>query len=138
MQIFVTDHVRYAGAAVGLIVAETREIALKAVEKVKVSYDSIKKPILTIAEALAKAEEENTMEEVFLPKKGESIVKATGNSKHKVKGEMEILAQYHFQMETQTTFCIPIEDGMKVFAATQWMDLVQATIAGMLQMPNNS
>jgi len=138
LKIFVTDQVRYAGAAVGLIVAETREIALKAVQKVKVTYDSVKKPILTIAEALAKAEIEGKMEECFLKEKGESPLKATGDSKHTVKGEMEILGQYHFQMENHAALCIPTEDGMDVFATTQWIDLVQASIASMLQIPNNT
>ena len=121
----------------GLIVAETREIALKAVQKVKVTYDQTKKPILTIAEALDKAESEGKMSSIFLPEKAESPTPALEALKHSVKGEVEMHGQYHFAIETHSALCVPTEDGMNVFATTQWIELVQVTIAAMLQMPNN-
>lgn len=41
-------------------------------------------------------------------------------------------------MEPQTTVCIPSEQGMDIFAATQWLDMVQVAVAGALDVPNNS
>lgn len=42
-------------------------------------------------------------------------------------------------METQTALCRPAEDGgLDVYSATQWVDLVQCAIAGMLRLPNNA
>ena len=100
-------------------------------------YDGVKKPILTIKQALKKAEDEGKLGDVYLPKvlKIERETKAV--PKNNIKGEFEIGSQYHFQMEPQTTICIPREDGMDVYCATQWMDQVQACIASMLSVSNN-
>ena len=59
------------------------------------------------------------------------------NVKHSIDGTYECSSQYHFSMETQVCVCIPSEDGMDVYAATQWMDLVQTSIATVLNVPVN-
>lgn len=51
--VFVESDVGYAGQAVGLIVAESQEIALEAAKMVQITYKNQEKPILTIKEALA-------------------------------------------------------------------------------------
>jgi xanthine dehydrogenase molybdopterin-binding subunit B len=56
---------------------------------------------------------------------------------HIIKGEFAMGGQYHFQMETQIAICHPREDGLDVYSATQWIDLVQASIASALKIPNN-
>lgn len=109
-----------AGQPLGMILATTRDLAMQAAKKVNGIYDGVKKPILTIKEALKKAEEEGKLQDVYLTdrvlKLGKPSLEA---SKHNIKGEFEIGGQYHFQMEPQTTICIPREDGMDVFSATQ-------------------
>lgn len=44
---------KYAGQPVGLVVAKDRDTALRAARMVMVDYEDIKKPILTIKDALA-------------------------------------------------------------------------------------
>jgi CO/xanthine dehydrogenase Mo-binding subunit len=53
MKIFCSGTIKYAGQAVGLILADTREIALKAADLVSVEYKkSDLAPVLSINEVL--------------------------------------------------------------------------------------
>ena len=49
-----------------------------------------------------------------------------------IQGKIEFGSQYHYQMETQSTLCVPVDDQMDVFASTQWVDCTQVAIANML------
>ena len=49
---FARDTVRYAGQAIGLVVADTRAIARRAAALVKVEYTQVAAPVLTIKDAL--------------------------------------------------------------------------------------
>ena len=62
----------------------------------------------------------------------------TGNDvKTVVYGEMRLNEQYHYYMETQTCVVRPTEDGLEVFASTQWLDLTNVAIARALNVPVN-
>ena len=50
--IFTDAKVAYAGQAVGVIVAESADVARRASLAVKISYKNRKKPVLTIREAI--------------------------------------------------------------------------------------
>ena len=56
---------------------------------------------------------------------------------HVIKGSFDIGSQYHYTMETQSCVCVPVEDGMDVYPASQWMDLVQRAICQVLNVPEN-
>jgi len=51
-----------------------------------------------------------------------------------IEGEFEIGTQYHFYMETLTAACVPIEDGVDMYCATQDQDVVQNIIATCLDL----
>ncbi|XP_059486225.1 uncharacterized protein LOC132202920 isoform X2 [Neocloeon triangulifer] len=130
-EILCSGTIKYAGQAVGLVVAETRDIALKAADLVKVEYktSATLKPVLDIAEVLHHAGNRIHAEKTDAPAattNGEAEVQAA----KVVKGEFEIPKQYHLTMENQSCLVVPKEDdSFDVFSTTQWIDLGQAVVA---------
>lgn len=60
-----------------------------------------------------------------------------GNIKKVIRGVFEIGSQYHYTMETHSCVCIPAENDMDVYSSTQWMDLIQVSIANCLDIKIN-
>lgn len=61
----------------------------------------------------------------------------TERAKYQVKGEVEMGPQYHFTMEPQSCVCSPTEDGINIFASTQWMSCIQGAVSEVLNIPEN-
>lgn len=59
------------------------------------------------------------------------------NTTQTINGQFEVGSQFHFTMEPQTTVCIPTEDVLEVYCATQWADFVHLGIARCLAIPEN-
>lgn len=51
-EVFSSGKIHYAGQAIGLIVAETQDLALRAAKLVKVTYKNHKPPVLTLRDAI--------------------------------------------------------------------------------------
>lgn len=133
--LFAEENVMYAGQPVGIVVAETYMLANEAVKKVKITYaDALKtKPITSIDDAIASKDQTRLLQTIHVPAQGKGK-----NTKHVITGTFSCGSQYHYTMETQSCVCIPTEDGMDVYPASQWMDLTQVSIARCLGVPNNS
>ncbi|OXA40303.1 putative aldehyde oxidase 1 [Folsomia candida] len=104
----------YTWQAVGLILAESRAIALEAAKKVRIVYSDVKKPVLDMKDSLKLAE-----------KKGENCIleiRKTSPSGDE-KGTQTIKGEFR--------------DGMDVFCATQYPDLVQSVVASAIGVPNH-
>lgn len=131
--------VLYNGQPVGIILAETFSLATAAAKKVKISY---KKPEVEtrIITSLHDAHEKKANER-YIPMPFKIIPTTTDtdteNAK-KVVGKFDIGSQYHYTMETQTTICLPAEDGIQVISSTQWVHLVQVAVSRCLGISNNS
>ncbi|XP_049819047.1 uncharacterized protein LOC109599933 isoform X2 [Aethina tumida] len=130
-ELFCSGKVQYFDQAVGIIVAKSQEIANEAADLVVVTYTATgQKPLLNVRDVL------NAPQDV----QNERIkVVTTHNAKRKgndvkkvVKGEFFIDMQYHFHMEVQCCSVVPVEDGLNVYSATQWMDSIQIGIANVL------
>ncbi|XP_066997187.2 xanthine dehydrogenase [Anabrus simplex] len=134
-EIFCSGEVRYAGQPLGIIVAETQLVAQKAAKLVTVEYENVKKPVLTIRDALNSGDASRMLEKGKIEPSDPS---AKALSKHTIKGSFEIGGQYHYTMETQTCLCVPLEDGMDVYPSCQWMDLTQIAISQALAVSENS
>lgn len=131
--------VLYNGQPVGVILADTFNLAVAAAKKVKISY---RKPeqSKSIITSLYDAQEQKA-DERFIP----LPFKITPTSDEeidvenamKVSGKFYIGSQYHYTMEPQTCVCIPAEDGIHVNSSTQWVHFVQIAVSRCLSIPNN-
>ncbi|EZA57182.1 Xanthine dehydrogenase [Ooceraea biroi] len=134
-EVLFAEDILYAGQPVGVIAAETHNLANEAAKLVDIKYsESMKrKPVLTIEDALATKDESRILQTMHVEAK-----KKGNNTKHVIKGVFRCGSQYHYTMETQSCVCIPTEDGIDVYPSTQWIDLTQVSIANVLNIKNNS
>ncbi|RZF41173.1 hypothetical protein LSTR_LSTR016213, partial [Laodelphax striatellus] len=130
--IFCDEDVWYAGQPIGIIVADSWDLANRAACEVKVEFTDLKKPLITVSNVL------ETKDPTRIIPLGEVKAKLKkDNIKHVIKGRMELGKQYHFTMEPQTCLCIPKEDGIEVISSTQWPHNVQSAVSVALGIPTN-
>lgn len=97
-QLFADGVVEYYGQPIGLIVARTELEAREATKLVKVTYSDVKKPILTIDDAI---NENAFASHPYLADltKGDAKT-AIENSKHQIDGEFRLdSSQFNFYLE---------------------------------------
>ncbi|XP_062544110.1 aldehyde oxidase 3-like [Armigeres subalbatus] len=135
-EIFCSDEVLYHGQPIGVIVAESFDLANKASKRVSIYYDMNDK---TVYPTVRKIIDHNQTERIIRTDhgfEGRNYAQSP-EGPLKVSGEMNLGVQYHYYMETQTCICVPIENEMDVYPSTQWVDLIQVAIAQMLNVPEN-
>ncbi|XP_078042324.1 uncharacterized protein LOC144472818 isoform X2 [Augochlora pura] len=133
--LFADEKIEFNGQPVGVVAAISHTIANEAAEKVKVSYVDVKqdKGIYNIEQVITSNDESRLLQTAHY------AANTKGNdTKHVVKGVFRCGSQYHYTMEPQTCVCVPIEDGMDIYSSSQHMDLVQTSVASVLNIPNNS
>ncbi len=129
-----TKKVEYFGQPLFAVVANTNELARKAVLKAKVTYKTLK-PVVDVREALKK--------KLFVLK-GRKIKRGNASkkilkAKNYLKNSFTLGSQEHFYLEGQIAFVIPQEDNdFKVYSSTQHPSETQQIIAKMLNQKNNS
>ncbi|XP_037034825.1 indole-3-acetaldehyde oxidase-like isoform X2 [Bradysia coprophila] len=136
-EIFVGENsdILFNGQPAGVILADTFSLANSAASKVKITYvESDKQIIPTIRDAYDLNAEDRFSESPHSRKATHYGTNATKT----ISGRFEVGSQYHYTMEAQTTCCIPSEDGIDVYSATQWMDYMNIAIAECLKVPENS
>ncbi|ALC47093.1 CG18516 [Drosophila busckii] len=135
-EIFCSGRVRHYEQPVGLVVALSADRAQRAALLVKIVYSLPEQEyqvLPSINDVLEMSPQDSTrILRVVKAKPGK--LKCTASPDMSVRGVFQMGLQYHFTMEPQTTVAIPFEDGLKIFAATQWMDHTQSVIAHMLQL----
>ena len=157
-EIFCSGNVLYHGQPVGIVVANTLNLANKASKEVSITYesasnDSYSSYLSNLLTYFVKDEDQKiypTIQDVLKANATDRISKSKGQKSGKlykkptvgatknISGLFQISGQYHYTMETQTCVCIPIEDGMDVYSSTQWVDLVQLALSKMLNVPESS
>ncbi|KAJ6644053.1 Xanthine dehydrogenase [Pseudolycoriella hygida] len=148
------SEILFYGQPAGVILADTMDLANSAATKVKITYvesesvysmaRSFLNPLLGVEsgkQIIPTLQDAYALKAVDRFTDSERNRKATHygtNTTKTISGRFEIGGQYHYTMETQTTCCVPAEDGMDVYSSTQWMDYTHIAVAECLKVPENS
>uniref|UniRef100_A0A240PPU5 FAD-binding PCMH-type domain-containing protein n=1 Tax=Anopheles epiroticus TaxID=199890 RepID=A0A240PPU5_9DIPT len=136
-EIFCSGRVLFHGQPVGVIVAEQLEQAVRAAKLVKIIYERTSdEPIRPTIKAVLMHQTKDRI--VDQPISSRAGPQAKVQMAQKLQGTLEMGGQYHYTLEPQTCVCVPVEDGMDIYEATQWVDLSQVAIAAALKVPENS
>ena len=104
--------------------------------KVKINYTDMKKPILTIKDAIQASSYWPTPDwKDFVVGNAEDAVSKAPNV---IEGEFFTDAQYHFYMEQQVALATKHEEGFDIYSSTQWTDYVQKVVAQVLNTKASS
>ena len=133
-EIFCTGTSNYAGQALGLILAETRDIAMAAARMVEVEYTSLGAVVVKIAKSM---ETSSNVVPAGPPMEYGDVDGAMAAADQVVSGRFEMGAQFHFHMETQVAIVTPVEDGFDVDVASQDLKAVQYIAALALGLQAN-
>lgn len=134
-ELFCSGRVLYGGQPVGIIVAKTEDQAESAARKVVITYKTGDQLALTVKDLLHQGKTSRISTYKTIQPSGTVEV---GKRYHKITGEIELRPQFHFSLEPQTCVCIPMEDGLHIYSATQWITSVQESVARVLNIPENS
>lgn len=129
------DVVEFHGQPIGMVYAETKEIAQMAAKLVHVEYEDLP-AILTISDAI-KAESFHDFTNRV--KRGTPPADAFKNCDHIFEGVTKMGGQEHFYLETNTALVNPKpEDGeMEVWSSTQNIMETQTFVAQITGVPNS-
>ncbi|XP_026741583.1 xanthine dehydrogenase/oxidase-like isoform X2 [Trichoplusia ni] len=129
-EILCDGNVKFYHQPIGIIVAETQHVADRASKLVVVKYSNVRKPVIDIKEAV-KDESKNTLHasaEATNP--GTDVYKT-------ITGSNTFYGQCHFPLESIVCVAKPIEEGLEIHAATQWLDGVHTMVSRALNLGEN-
>jgi len=135
-EVFGTKRVRHVGMVLGIVVAETLEIAQEAMRCVKVEYENFdENVIVSIEEAIAvKSFYEMTDHTI---ESGDIAAALETPGAVVVEGKFRLGGQEHFYLECNTTMCVPTETGMTVYTSSQAPTKTQMYCASATGLPAN-
>jgi selenium-dependent xanthine dehydrogenase len=138
MMVVEGETTRYIGDVLAGVVAETEEIARKAVELVQVTYEVLD----PLTDMMAAADSDvlvhdggNLLKKTAI-RRGESVDAVFAGSAHVVEGVFETPFVEHAFLETETSIAMPTDDGgVKVYSQSQGIYADREQIASMLDLP---
>ncbi|PAA89674.1 hypothetical protein BOX15_Mlig009048g2 [Macrostomum lignano] len=137
-RIFADAEVRFHGETVAAVVATDRELARRASHLVRVEYADIRKPIVTISDAIREGSYFPEKLCRWLRRGGDVDSALAERAAHVVEGEVCIGGQEHFYMEPQSCLVVPRDGGeFEVLSSTQNLSSTQSIVAGALGLPRN-
>lgn len=124
---FASEKVVCVGQPVGIVVADTHELATAAAEKVKVVYEELP-AVITIQDAI---KAKSFILPVHTIIDGD-IEQGFAESDIILEGDCYMGGQEQFYFETNVSLCLPQEGGMKIIASTQANTKTQTLAAKVL------
>ncbi|KAJ8719962.1 hypothetical protein PYW07_012005 [Mythimna separata] len=123
--------VKHYNQPIGIIVAETQNIADRASKLVKVKYGNVSTPVTDINVAKDDSTRNTLFVAVDASNPGTDTVYKT------ITGSNILHGQYHFPMETMVCVAKPTEEGLEVHLASQWLDGPHTMISRALNIDQN-
>lgn len=158
-EVFATDEVKFHGAVIGMVVAESHEEAMYAARKVAIEYEELP-CVVTIEEAIEaqsfyptvhtidSGDVEKMISSGVSPKDLKNVattvnMDSTDTASETdltdivmVEGDGKIGSQEHFYLETNCTLVLPKESGhLEIFASTQNQSKTQMLCASVCGLP---
>ncbi|KAJ8040670.1 Xanthine dehydrogenase/oxidase [Holothuria leucospilota] len=133
-ELFAEREVHCVGQVIGMVLADTKELAQKGASLVLIVYEELE-TILTIKDAIAK---ESFLHPTRSIKNG-NVAQGFEKSDYTIEGEMHVGGQEHFYMETQASLVLPKgEHGeMEIWSSCQWITHMQKMVAQAVKVPLN-
>ncbi len=129
-KLFAEDEVEFIGEPIALVVADSKENAKKASEKINVQFADL--PVVTDPREASEKGLLIRPPQIF---SNGDIDSAWNNCDIIVEGKVESGGQEHLYLETQASYAVPTDSGMKIYSSTQSPTVVQRTISNALNIP---
>ncbi|KAF4040191.1 Molybdopterin-binding domain of aldehyde dehydrogenase [Phytophthora infestans] len=129
---FASKEVLCVGQPVGIIIADTHELAMAASDQVQVVYEELPS-VTTIEEAIR---EKSFILPAHTINSG-NVETGLAESDIVLEGEVHMGGQEQFYFETNVSLCTPQEGGMEVFSSTQAATKAQVLVARVLGINSN-
>jgi len=126
--LFCTGPVLFYGQCLGCVVADSMEHARACADAVKATYSNQGPVLVSIPDAIAANSFHTNPPIASSPLVIGDADKAIAASPVKISGTFDMGGQYHFHMENHSTLCIPMQENMRVYSATQMPINVQQAI----------
>ncbi|GMH77592.1 hypothetical protein TL16_g07465 [Triparma laevis f. inornata] len=135
-EVFGTKRVRHVGMVLGLVMADSLEVAQEAARAVKVEYENHDdNVIVSIDEAIKAGSFYPTTDHTIESGDVKAALETPGAVT--VEGTFRIGGQEHFYLECNTTMCVPKEGGMVVHTSSQAPTKTQMFCASAAGIPAN-
>ena len=132
--LFAEEEVQFIGEPIGIVVANSMEIAKKAVKKIKIDYE----PLTAIFDPREAYKKGNLIIPPRIFSSG-NVDETWSKCDIIVEGKVETGGQEHLYLETQGAIAIPQEGGkIKIFSSTQSPTAVQRVAARILGVDMNN
>lgn len=126
-KLFAEDEVEFIGEPIALVIADTKENAKNASKKIVIEYKDL--PAVTDPREAYKKGMLIRAPQIF---SGGDVDSAWSKCDLIVEGKVDSGGQEHLYLETQASYAVPTESGIKIYSSTQSPTVVQRTISNVL------